>query len=365
MPRKRIKNTDLPRNWQMNHGAYYFVVPVAQRELFTDRATGRGRRWIKLGRTLADAHRTYAEEILPLLPGQRLPGAMVNVNDLCDRYEVEVLPLNAPGTQENKRRSLRLIRAAFGNWQIAAMKPKHVYEYYSWRRQSAERGARADVEVLRHLYTKAVEWGVIDRHPFKGEVRISKSAPRSRYVSDDELSLFKANYATEKIAAYLELKELTGLSKQDILCIKLEDIKEDGLHAHRRKTNAKPKVYCWDERGLLRRALEQIKAVHGRGHVGSLWLFHTRTGDRYYRIDSSGRATGKPSGFDSIWQRCMQRWKTDGHTPFTDHDIRAKVASDVELQHAQQLLDHTDPAVTDRVYRRAARVVKINTPNEK
>ncbi|MBO6594598.1 MAG: hypothetical protein JJ952_02070 [Pseudomonadales bacterium] len=288
----------------------------------------------------------------------------MTISDLCDRYETEVLPLNAPGTQMNKMRSLRLIRAAFGIWQITAIKPMHVYEYYSWRKQSAERGARADVEVLRHLYTKAVEWGVIDRHPIKGEVRISKPAPRSRYVSDDELALFKNDYATEKIASYLELKELTGLSKQDILCIKLEDIKKDGLHAYRRKTNAKLKVYCWDENGLLNQALEHIKKVHSRGHVGSMWLFHTRTGDPYYRINSFGRAAGKPSGFDSIWQRCMKKWKADGHTPFTDHDIRAKVASDVELQHAQQLLDHADPAITDRVYRRAARVVEINPKRE-
>tara|TARA_B100002003_G_scaffold248016_1_gene280814 strand:+ start:351 stop:539 length:189 start_codon:yes stop_codon:yes gene_type:complete len=56
----------------------------------------------------------------------------------------------------------------------------------------------------------------------------------------------------------------------------------------------------------------------------------------------------------------MQRWKKAGNEGFTEHDIRAKAASDVDLGHAQQLMDHNTPEITDRVYRRKPKVVDIN-----
>ena len=76
--------------------------------------------------------------------------------------------------------------------------------------------------------------------------------------------------------------------------------------------------------------------------------------------DDRGHALGAPSGFNSMWQRLMQRWKKAGNEGFTEHDIRAKAASDVDLGHAQQLMDHNTPEITDRVYRRKPKVVDIN-----
>jgi integrase len=44
---------------------------------------------------------------------------------------------------------------------------------------------------------------------------------------------------------------------------------------------------------------------------------------------------------------------------FTEHDIRAKAASDAEtLEHAQKLLAHADSKITDRVYRRKPEKVR-------
>jgi hypothetical protein len=38
---------------------------------------------------------------------------------------------------------------------------------------------------------------------------------------------------------------------------------------------------------------------------------------------------------------------------FTEHDLRAKCASDADsLEHARSLLSHVDSAVTKRIYRR-------------
>jgi integrase len=44
---------------------------------------------------------------------------------------------------------------------------------------------------------------------------------------------------------------------------------------------------------------------------------------------------------------------------FTEHDLRAKCASDAESPgRAQQLLGHADSKITERVYRRKPKIVR-------
>ena len=43
---------------------------------------------------------------------------------------------------------------------------------------------------------------------------------------------------------------------------------------------------------------------------------------------------------------------------FTEHDLRAKVASDTDVIHAQNLLGHSTPAMTEKTYRRKPNIVK-------
>jgi integrase len=165
--------------------------------------------------------------------------------------------------------------------------------------------------------------------------------------------------ASPKLQAYLLLKEATGLAKQDLLLIELSDIKEDGLHARRRKTKSKPKIYAWDTDGILHSGIDLARSAH-RSHIGSRHLFHTRQGKPYYFVDEQGHATGKPEAFDSMWQRLMSKWVTAGNERFTEHDIRAKAASDTKSEHAQELMDHSTKEMTEKVYRRKPKVVHIN-----
>ena len=62
-----------------------------------------------------------------------------------------------------------------------------------------------------------------------------------------------------------------------------------------------------------------------------------------------------------MWQRFFARVikETKAAEHFTEHDLRAKVASDAEsLQHAMELLAHADSRSTERVYRRKAVLVR-------
>ncbi len=62
-----------------------------------------------------------------------------------------------------------------------------------------------------------------------------------------------------------------------------------------------------------------------------------------------------------MWQGFMRRVlaETKVEARFTEHDLRAKCASDAEtLEHAQTLLAHADSRLTARVYRRKPERVK-------
>jgi len=55
--------------------------------------------------------------------------------------------------------------------------------------------------------------------------------------------------------------------------------------------------------------------------------------------------------------RVMEETRVTEH--FTEHDLRAKCASDATtLEHARSLLAHADSKITDRVYRRKPDLVK-------
>jgi hypothetical protein len=55
-PQKRNKqHQGLPRNWRQKHGAYYYRVPKRERDRWD------GKTEFRLGKTLAEAYRTYAD----------------------------------------------------------------------------------------------------------------------------------------------------------------------------------------------------------------------------------------------------------------------------------------------------------------
>jgi len=85
------------------------------------------------------------------------------------------------------------------------------------------------------------------------------------------------------------------------------------------------------------------------------YLFCTRRGECYAKAD------GSANGWESMWGRFMDRLlaETKVSERFTEHDLRAKCASDAgSLEHARALLAHADARTTERVYRRKPERVK-------
>ena len=342
MPRqRRPENKGLPKRWQHTHGAYYFRVPPGEEHRWE------GKKRFRLGSTLTEAYRSFADRMdLDDAPCR-------TIGDLIERYLLEVLPTKAPKTRRDQPAQISRLRAVFGEMPVSSMLPKHVYRYARLRK--AKTAAKREIEILSHIFTKAVEWGDIDRHPFRREVRIPGGTPRTRYVDDWEieecftLQSKRRRGSIGAVQAYIRVKLLTGMSRGDLLRLEMaHHFKEDGIHVQRHKTaksTGKTTVYEWTDE--LRRAVRIALDVRP---AASSFLFCNSDGCGYF-----DEATGEAKGWDSLWQGFMTRVlkETKVTVRFTEHDLRAKVASDADtLDRARALMAHIDARLTQRIYRR-------------
>lgn len=339
-PARKPENRGLPARWQFYHGAYYYRVPPGREHLWD------GKKRFPLGKNLAAAHKLYAQRIDTV-------GKIHTIGSLLDRYLLEVVPAKAAKTATDNRRQIKRLRAVFGAVPVSGFRPQFIYQYAEKRGKKT--AAKREIEVLSHAFTKAVEWGAIDRHPFKGQVRLEGEASRTRYVEDWEiLEILALVPSREKgsvlmVQAYIRLKLLTGMARSDMLRLQPElHCKEDGIHVQRHKTaksTGKRTIYEWtpDRQQAYKDALAACPAP-------SAFLFCKADGSGYFN-----ETTGEAKAFDHMWANFMRRVlaETKVKERFTEHDLRAKVGSDAEsLERARALLQHATSATTLQIYRR-------------
>lgn len=253
-----------------------------------------------------------------------------------------------------------------GDNLVTMITPQFVYKYRDHiGRTRSKRRANQDLEVLSHIFTKAIEWGVISEHPMTNKKVVKfPTKGRDRYVEDWELQEW-AKVANPFLVVYIVLKGTTGLRQQDLLTIRNRDITGTELTSVNIKTGKKLRFPLFTAAGApttVKLALDAVAAYYHADRVRrskgtrllppvvSPWLFHTKKGNGYYNFEAS-----RPSGFRSIWQRSMTKAlkETSLEERFTEHDLRAKVGSDVESDiDAQKLLAHSNAATTRKHYRR-------------
>jgi len=338
MGRKRVHDKHFPARWRRNKGVIYYIVPPGQEHNW------QGKKWFPLGKTETEAYRTWAA----MLDSH---GDLETMSDLFDRYLLEHTPTVRPKTQEHHRRAIANLRKVFGGVRIRDFKSAWAFRYYDKRKQDGISAANTDLKVLSNTFTKAIEWGAIEngQHPTMG-LSIKKSDNvRDRYVEDWEL-LEALKAADDWMVLYIAFKLMTGMDKSTILSIKLQDLKEEGIEAARLKTKGKTRVYEWNP--ALKECVDTIKAMPRP--ISSMWLFCGTKGQPYINDE------GYTDSFNGKWRRFMNKAlsKTDLKERFTEHDLRAKAASDSDsLEFAQSLLDHKSMKMTQR-YRRKKEVVK-------
>jgi integrase len=346
------QNQSLPKYWRFKNGSYFYRVPKHLRHLHD------GKTEISLGQSLSAAYRRFADM-------HEVEDDITRMSDLFDRYRLEVVPEHNIRVQDLKNRCLARLREAMGDNLVSIVTPQFIYKYRDHiGRTRSKKLANQDLEVLSHCFTKAIEWGAIADHPMTNKKVVKFSLPkRERYVEDWELQEW-AKVANPFLVVYVVLKGVTGLRQQDLLTIRKQDITDTELISTNLKTGKKLRFPLTDEDGnpsTVRKALDIVEAYYSKENASraiplvSPWLFHNRKGHGYYDMEKR-----QASGFKSIWQRSMNKalMVTALEERFTEHDLRAKVGSDVATDvEAQALLAHASTAITMKHYRRNGAVV--------
>jgi integrase len=316
----------LPKGWFQRHGAYYYRIPRAMVQRV-------GKTQFRLGKTYSEALRKYAE----LLDGEINSDTMM---DLFSRYQHEVTVQKSDATQKNERNQFIRLIAYFGEMKPSHIEQSDIYEYLDIRRK-APVAANREIALLSNVFTKMKRWGIKIENPCLG-IEKHKEKPRDRYVHDEELALFYEKYCSPMLQAYIKVKYITGQRQRDVLDIRLSDITDNGIFFTNGKTK---KRFLMEFSTELQEAIDQAKSIKRK--VGTMYLFATRTGSPY-----------TSDGFRSIWQRRMNKFVAAGNQRFTEHDIRAKTASDTDAAHANEIMRHNSIAFTERVYRRKLATVR-------
>lgn len=281
------------------------------------------------------------------------------MRDMFDRYITEVvMQHSSKNTRDYKTTSLARLRATMGDNHMSAITPQFIYQYRDLIGQTrSKKQANADLEVLSHSFTKAIEWGYLADHPMTNKKVVKYSLPgRDRYVEDWELSEW-ATVANPLLVVYAMLKGATGLRQQDILTLETKNISETELVSVNLKTGKRlrfPLRGTDSSSTTVSQALGAISAYY-KGRT-SKYVFFTREGKCYYNFELR-----RAPGFLSMWQRSMKKAleQTKLQESFTEHDLRAKVGSDLSSDlAAQTLLAHSSTALTQKHYRRKGTLVE-------
>ena len=332
-PRKKI-NKALPSGWRFKHGAYYYRPKKALRHLWDDKTEYR------LGGTLVEAYKIWADKITP-------NDNIFSLSQLIERYELKVMPKKAEKTQESNIASLKRIRLVFGNMKPEEIKTTDIFKYKELvGEKNGKKTANLDLALISHLFSKAIEWGVVENHPSKSKVPKFYLPPRDRYVEDWEI-LEVLKVANPLLRSFIWIKLMTGARRGDILSLEINDIFDnEGIKIKPSKTQTSsgakilipwtPELLEWRDYTMKNRPSYPTKEV-----------FITTRYQPYQR-------NKKTSAFDTLWQRFIKRAldETNLTDSFQQRDLRAKTASDTDLQHASKLLGHTSQDMAKIVYRR-------------
>ena len=289
-----------------------------------------GYRWIApngtahpLGRDLHEALLKWASLAAPKADGVR------TMEDVFDRYIATELGKLAPRTREDYLDALVRLRRVFGTMEPSDIKPMHVYRYLEARRAKVR--ANREVATLSAALNTAIKLGLIERNPCR-EVRRNPERPRDRLPTDAEIAV-ALSHGPEWLRLYARLKLLIGARQGDMLTLTLDDVREDGLYIEQGKTG-KRQLFALTV--TLREVIDALKQL--RRVPGERALVVARDG-----IALSGNT------FRGAWQRMMKKAVDAGVERFTEHDLRAKVASD-NRETATEILGHDDPKTTRRHY---------------
>lgn len=328
--RKIFCKHDLPPRVYVHHGAFRYVP--------------RDGKPVSLGRDYGEAMRKWATIVQPATE-------LGTVSALIDWYMVNVAPGKAPRTFEDNKKEAEFLKKGLGHIPYSQLKPHHVATYRDTRGQDAPVRANREKALLSHVYTKAMEKGMVDFNPCRG-VRRNTEKARERMIEDSEYQKVFA-LAEPSVKRMMALIYLTCQRPEDILKASISNIKKiehEGrqvrvLRISQGKTGKTVDI-------VLAGELENLVDEHLAAKTVWPTFVHTRAGKRYTY-----------SGIAAMFRRYVRK---AGLSDFGLYDIKSFSATGlyragVSLERIQHLLGH-DSVTTTEIYIKA-RLPDVSMPN--
>jgi integrase len=269
---------------------------------------------------------------------------LVTFNDLAGRY-VENFG-NQKSFKGFKSHVVRDLRVEFGDRRLSEITYLDLETWRNrrkatptmWGKPRADTSVNCDMAILGHMMSKAVEWELLEKSPFKKRKRLmfKVSNQRTRFLSEKEIGdLLKACDDLKTYSPYLrpimETAIFTGMRRGELLGLKWEQIRNGQIYLTKTKSGKPRQIPVSD------RLAEVLREVRQANQLKFEFVFCDSKGRRFQDVNSSFAAAKRRAGIED----------------FRFHDLRHTFASRLVMRGAslktvQELLGHADLTMTMR-----------------
>ncbi len=195
-----------------------------------------------------------------------------------------------------------------------------------------------ELSTLRHMLSKAVEWGLMENNPFNKGSRLmfKENNHRLRFLTEAEIeALLKAcddlKTYTPHLRPIVETALNTGMRRGELLGLKWEQIRNGFIYLTETKGGKARQI------PINERLAEVLRGVRRGNQLKSVYVFCDTKGRRFYEVKRSFASACRRAGIEG----------------FRFHDLRHTFASQLVMRGAslkavQELLGHADLTMTMR-----------------
>ncbi|MFO8164527.1 MAG: site-specific integrase [Desulfatiglandales bacterium] len=191
-----------------------------------------------------------------------------------------------------------------------------------------------EIACLRHVFSKAVEWEMMEQNPFtKGKALVAKANnKRFRYLTEDEIEKLLNNCVNDYTRDIVTTVINTGMRRQEVLGLKWDQVKKDGfIYLSKTKTDESRQIPVNDDLAAL------FKDIRKRNQLRSEYVF----------------CDNKVRPFKQITKSFMASIRRAEIEDFRFHDLRHTFASHFvmrggSLKELQEILGHKNITMTMR-----------------
>jgi integrase len=262
-----------------------------------------------------------------------------------------------PYFENSRKYYLKILQGFFSSMKLYQISPFDIEQFKKKRKETPTQHGKErsgvsvnrEMETLRHMFNKAMEWGMMEKNPFdrfKDSILFPEDSGRVRYLTEDEIKAL-LSAAPPYLRNILKGALLTGLRKGDLLSLKWEDVDlEKGiLFFNEQKKNGKRRAKI-----LNQDFLDLLMSIR-KGK--SEYVFNApvprKKGEKEYVAypDPDGRP------LKDCQRSFRSALKKGGIKDFHFHDLRHTSASYMVMKGAsmkavQEHLGHSNLAMTER-----------------